>query len=63
MNDEGRSRQEACQLHPIGIIRRTDDGIHLEILEPVRPALKQLHHFSHVTVLWWPVNSPILSTM
>lgn len=38
---------------PIGFIRRSEQGIWLEILEPYRPALKQLDHFSHVMVFWW----------
>jgi tRNA-Thr(GGU) m(6)t(6)A37 methyltransferase TsaA len=41
------------QMIPIGYIRRSDEGISLEILEPYRPALKQLDHFSHVMVFWW----------
>jgi tRNA-Thr(GGU) m(6)t(6)A37 methyltransferase TsaA len=41
------------QVYPIGYVRRYDDGIQVEILEPFRPALKQLDHFSHVIVLWW----------
>jgi tRNA-Thr(GGU) m(6)t(6)A37 methyltransferase TsaA len=27
--------------------------MYLEILEAFRPALRQLNHFSHVTVFWW----------
>jgi tRNA-Thr(GGU) m(6)t(6)A37 methyltransferase TsaA len=41
------------QISPIGYIRRTESGITLDILEPFRPGLKQLDHFSHVIVLWW----------
>lgn len=40
-------------VRPIGAIRRTGDGIRLEIAEPYRPALKALEEFSHVIVLWW----------
>lgn len=29
------------RIYPIGYIRRSGKGIHLEILEPFRPALKQ----------------------
>lgn len=39
-------------MYPIGYIRRKD-GIHLEILEPFRPALRQLDQFTHVMVFWW----------
>jgi tRNA-Thr(GGU) m(6)t(6)A37 methyltransferase TsaA len=38
---------------PIGYVRRSEEGICLEVLEPFRPALKQLDHFSHVGVFWW----------
>lgn len=47
------SRKEAYQIYPIGYIRRLENRIHLEILEPFRPALKQLDHFSHIMVFWW----------
>ena len=45
--------QGSFHLQPIGHIRRTGSGIFLNILEPFRPALKQLDHFSHVLVFWW----------
>jgi tRNA-Thr(GGU) m(6)t(6)A37 methyltransferase TsaA len=44
---------EAYQVYPIGYVRRSEDDVYLEILEPFRPALKQLNHFSHVMVFWW----------
>lgn len=40
-------------MFPIGHIRRSENLIYLEILEPFRPAMKQLNHFSHVMVFWW----------
>jgi tRNA-Thr(GGU) m(6)t(6)A37 methyltransferase TsaA len=40
-------------MRPIGYVRRTEDEIHLEILEPYRAGLTQLDHFSHVLVFWW----------
>lgn len=43
----------AYQVYPIGYIHRDGDNMYLEILEPFRPALKQLENFSHVTVLFW----------
>ena len=46
-------KEETFEMYPIGYIRRLENGIHLEILEPFRPALKQLDHFSHVMVFWW----------
>jgi tRNA-Thr(GGU) m(6)t(6)A37 methyltransferase TsaA len=45
--------QSTFKLQPIGYIRRIETHIALEILEPFRPALKQLEHFSHVLVFWW----------
>jgi len=46
-------KEETFEMYPIGYIRRLENGIHLEILEPFRPALKQLDHFTHVMVFWW----------
>ena len=45
--------EKTSHIHPIGTIRRSGDSVSLEILEPFRPALKQLEHFSHVMVFWW----------
>ena len=47
------NQEETYQVYPIGYIRRTENGIQLEILEPYRSALRQLNHFSHVMVFWW----------
>ena len=44
---------EAYQVYPIGYVRRSGGDVYLEILEPFRPALRQLNHFSHVMVFWW----------
>ncbi len=41
------------QLDPIGTVRRAEEGVTLEILEPYRSGLLQLDRFSHVLVLWW----------
>lgn len=41
------------QIYPIGYVRRSEDDVHLEILAPFRPGLKQLDHFSHVMAFWW----------
>ena len=46
-------REIGYELVSIGHSRRTKGAIYLEILEPYRPGLKQLDHFSHVMVLWW----------
>jgi tRNA-Thr(GGU) m(6)t(6)A37 methyltransferase TsaA len=48
-----KQQQEMFTIHPIGKVRRTDDGVVLEIEAPFRPALKQLDKFSHVMVFWW----------
>jgi tRNA-Thr(GGU) m(6)t(6)A37 methyltransferase TsaA len=53
MNEKVYSQEEAYQVYPIGQVRRVGNGVHLEISEPFRPALRQLDHFSHVMVLWW----------
>ncbi|MBN1200738.1 MAG: SAM-dependent methyltransferase [Anaerolineae bacterium] len=51
MSDE---KQEVYQVHPIGYVREEQEGQFIvEILEPYRPALNKLEHFSHVHVLWW----------
>ncbi|MCK4594056.1 tRNA (N6-threonylcarbamoyladenosine(37)-N6)-methyltransferase TrmO [bacterium] len=41
------------KMFPIGHIRRTEDGVHLEILDPYRPAMMLLDKFSHLIVVWW----------
>ena len=47
------SKQATYQMQPIGSVRRNAAGMHLEIAEPFRAALKQLDQFSHVIVFWW----------
>lgn len=49
MSDESKS----YELRPIGYVRASEGEFYLEILEPYRPALKGLKHFSHVKVFWW----------
>ena len=44
---------DLLQLAPIGVVKRSDQAVTLEILEPYRPGLLQLDRFSHVLVLWW----------
>jgi len=43
----------ALAVYPIGTVRRTAQGIFLEIASPYRPALQELEHFSHVMVFAW----------
>lgn len=51
--EENLTKSQTYQMVPVGFIRRSEEGISLEILEPYRPALKQLDKFSHVMVFWW----------
>jgi len=48
-----KSTERPFQIFPIGYVRRNEKKINLEISEPIKPALKQLNHFSHVMVFWW----------
>lgn len=50
MNQEKREHYE---LRPIGFVRVSEGEFRLDILEPYRPALHGLKHFSHVKVFWW----------
>lgn len=52
MSDNQANDQATYEVHAIGYVRRSGDDIRLEVLEPFRPALKQLEHFSHVIVFW-----------
>ncbi len=45
--------QPSYILHPIGYVRASQGNFCLEILEPYRPALKEMRQFSHVIILWW----------
>lgn len=47
------NNKDTFYLHSIGYILNSEHGVWLEILEPFRPALKLLDHFSHVMVFWW----------
>jgi len=53
MKDQLFDGLESFQVYPIGYIHRSDGRMFLEILAPFRSALKQLEHFSHLTVLFW----------
>ncbi|MEW5958734.1 MAG: tRNA (N6-threonylcarbamoyladenosine(37)-N6)-methyltransferase TrmO [Chloroflexota bacterium] len=46
-------KTEVMTLVPLGQVRRDHGTTYLDILEPFRPALKELEQFSHVQVLWW----------
>jgi len=45
--------KDTFEVFPIGYVKRSDGKTVLEIMEPYRPALKELERFSHVQVLWW----------
>jgi tRNA-Thr(GGU) m(6)t(6)A37 methyltransferase TsaA len=53
MSEKAHGQEVMYQLYPLGHVRRNKGGIHLEIGEAFRPALKQLEQFSHVVVFWW----------
>jgi len=53
MNDNLLSGLEAFQVYPIGYIHRNDGDMYIKISPPFRTAIKQLEHFSHMTVLFW----------
>jgi tRNA-Thr(GGU) m(6)t(6)A37 methyltransferase TsaA len=53
MSTSDNGNQPTYELHPIGYVHAEGGSFHLEILEPYRPALKELVCFSHVMVFWW----------
>ena len=53
MSNMQNSSGATFQVCPIGTIHRPETGYYLQIDPPYRPGLKQLKHFSHITVLWW----------
>jgi tRNA-Thr(GGU) m(6)t(6)A37 methyltransferase TsaA len=40
-------------MFPIGYVRRRENRIILEVMEPYRPAMKQLDQFTHIMIFWW----------
>lgn len=53
MTDKLLDGLDAFQVYPIGYIHRNEGDMYLQILPQFRPALKQLEHFSHITVLFF----------
>ena len=51
--EKNQSPKDSNLVFPIGIIRRKDAGIFIEIYEKFKPGLKELGQFSHVQILWW----------
>lgn len=53
MSTPTNGKKNTFQLHPIGYVHTEAENFYLEILEPYRPALKQMRQFSHIMILWW----------
>lgn len=53
MSQSNHDNLPCYELHPIGYVRANDENFCLEILKPYRPALKEMHQFSHILVFWW----------
>ena len=44
---------ESFQIIPVGIVRKTDTAVHIDIFDDYADALLGLDGFSHVVVLFW----------
>ena len=44
---------ESFQIIPVGIVRKTDTAVHIDIFDDYADALLGLDGFSHVVVLYW----------
>jgi tRNA-Thr(GGU) m(6)t(6)A37 methyltransferase TsaA len=53
MSHETGGESESFAVVPIGWVRRSEKGVHLQIEQPYRNALVGLSEFSHAIVLWW----------
>ena len=49
--------EAAFVIHPIGVVRRAEEGLFIEVFAPYRPGLHLLGDFSHVIVLWWAAQN------
>ena len=45
--------KSSFELFPIGVVRKSDAAVWLEIYEPYRDAMLGLDGFSHVMVFFW----------
>ena len=45
--------KEPFQIYPVGVVRKTDTGVGIEILDDYLDALLGLDDFSHIVVLFW----------
>ena len=46
-------RPESFQIHPVGVVRKKDKAVWIEIFAPYADALLGLAGFSHIQVLFW----------
>ena len=44
---------ESLQIYPVGVVRKKDKAVWIEIFEPYSDALLGLTGFSHIQVLFW----------
>ena len=44
-------------IHPIGRVRRAEEGLFIDVFGLYRPGLHLLGDFSHVIVLWWAADN------
>jgi len=44
---------DSFSLHPIGVVKKSDKGVWIEIYDEYRDALLGLDGFSHIYVLYW----------
>ena len=50
---ESKCMIESFQIIPIGIVRKTDTAVNIEIFDDYTDGLLGLDGFSHITVLYW----------
>jgi tRNA (adenine37-N6)-methyltransferase len=50
---EKNSMIEPLQIFPVGVVKKTETAVGIEIFEEYTPALMGLDGFSHITVLYW----------
>ena len=52
---------QSFSIKPIGVVRKNDDGVRIEIFEAYADGLLGLEGFSHILVLYWFV-SPVFGS-
>lgn len=53
MSSSNTGKPATYNLYPIGYVHAKQGNFSLEILKPYRPALKEMHQFSHIMIFWW----------